>query len=98
MGRQKKDAAGACKSKAMKSYVEREQNFMSKSFSRSVEHAAVYEYKMPLTIKLYDSFEKLKVVGVVNELSKLHGQYKVGDDWSNIDDIEGIELEDVELC
>jgi len=55
------------------------------------------QFKVPLAIKLYDPLEELKVVGVIGNLSKRHGQFKVGDDWFLIDDIEGIEV-DEEPC
>lgn len=56
------------------------------------------QFKVSISIRLYDPFERLRVVGVVNNISRLHGQFKVGDDWFSISDIEGIEQEDDEPC
>lgn len=51
------------------------------------------QYKVPLSLHMYDPFEDLKVVGIVNNVSTLHGQFRVDDDWFNIDDIEGVIIE-----
>lgn len=54
-------------------------------------------YRVQLCIRLYDTLEELKVVGVVEAVSRLYGRFKVGDDWFSIEDIESIE-QDEEPC
>nr|WP_285855653.1 YolD-like family protein [Paenibacillus camelliae] len=55
------------------------------------------QYKVPLSIRMYDPFERVQVIGVVENISKRYGQYKVNGDWFSVDDIEGIEV-DNEPC
>lgn len=52
------------------------------------------QYKISLSLHMYDPYEELKVVGIVNNVSTLHGRFRVDDDWFNIDDIEDIVVED----
>ena len=56
------------------------------------------KYKLQLSIRMYDPFETLRIIGVVDNISRMHGQFKVDGEWFNIDDVEAVELEDVEPC
>lgn len=38
------------------------------------------KYKVPISIRFYDPFERLRFVGAVNNIDRLPGQFKVGDD------------------
>lgn len=49
------------------------------------------KYKVAVTIRMYDPLEELRIVGVVENISMQRGQFRVGDDWFMMEDIEGIE-------
>jgi hypothetical protein len=51
------------------------------------------EQRVAVSILLYDPFEKLCVIGVIEHLSTQSGRFKVGDDWFIVDDIERIVLQ-----
>ena len=53
--------------------------------------------KVPLSIRMYDPFEQVQVIGVVENISRRYRQYKVNGDWFNVDDIEAVEV-DNEPC
>lgn len=49
------------------------------------------QQRVPISIKMYHPFEQLRVVGAVENISKLYGQFKVNGDWFSTDDIVGVE-------
>ena len=67
---------------------EQELEQISRALQQSMQH------KVPLSIRMYDPFERVQVIGVVENISRRYGQYKVNGDWFNVDEIEAIEVDE----
>lgn len=48
------------------------------------------EQRVPISIEMYDPFETLRIVGVIEGISKQYGRFQVGDDWFSLEDIQAI--------
>lgn len=71
-----------------KQLADHELEQINRALQQSMSH------RVPLCINLYDPFEQLRVVGVVESVSRLYGRFRVGDDWFPIADIQSIEVDD----
>ncbi|MFC0333844.1 YolD-like family protein [Paenibacillus sepulcri] len=46
-----------------------------------------------IRVKLFDAFEELSVIGIVERIDQRGGQFMVNGDWFRLSDVEGAELE-----
>lgn len=50
-------------------------------------------HRQPIIISLFDPFEDLKVIGLIERVDLLDGRVRVNGDWFSVADIEGIKFE-----
>lgn len=50
-------------------------------------------HRVPISIEMYDPFEVLRIVGVIEGISRQYGRFQVGDDWFSLEDIQAIHTE-----
>ncbi len=47
--------------------------------------------RLPITIKMYDLFEEVKVEGIIEAIDQRGRLFRVSGDWFQLDDVEGID-------
>lgn len=53
-----------------------------------------HRHRVPVSVRMYDPFEELRVEGVVEAVTVSGRSFRVEGDWYRIEDVEGVEFYD----